>query len=260
MDVRQVEVGCEFSYVAEVPTPTVFQVQPRSESPASVLSAETSVEPDTPVRSYTDLYGNPCQRLVVPAGRSRSRFARGGVRPGRDRGRRPRRTRAAAGRPARRRAAVHPAQPLLPARHAGDEAWSRFGGLQPGYRRVQAICDHVHAHLRSATAADLAQHRGRRQHRGLRGLPRLHPSGHLVLPRPEHSRPYVFGYLPEMDVHPTSARWTSPRGWRSGSATGGGPSTPATTARARAGWSSAAAGTPRTWPWPRRSALRCWSR
>ena len=41
---------------------------------------------------------------------------------------------------------------ILPSRYClpdvlGDEAWSRFGGLKPGYRRVQAICDHVHGHL-----------------------------------------------------------------------------------------------------------------
>ena len=40
----------------------------------------------------------------------------------------------------------------LPSRYClpdvlGDEAWSRFGALPPGYRRVQAICDYVHDHL-----------------------------------------------------------------------------------------------------------------
>ena len=40
----------------------------------------------------------------------------------------------------------------LPSRYClpdvlGREAWSRFGTLPPGYRRVQAICDYVHGHL-----------------------------------------------------------------------------------------------------------------
>ena len=56
----------------------------------------------------------------------------------------------------------------LPSRYClpdvlGDEAWSRFGGLPPGYRRVRAICDYVHGHLTFAygsstplsTAADV---------------------------------------------------------------------------------------------------------
>src|ERR1700710_1336354 len=72
--VRQVAVGCEFRYSAQVDTPTVFQVQPLAEAPISVVSAGTSIEPDTPVRSYVDLYGNPCQRLVVPAGQSVFRY------------------------------------------------------------------------------------------------------------------------------------------------------------------------------------------
>ena len=60
--VRPVKVGCEFRYSAQVPKPAVFQVQPLAEAPVSVLSGATSIEPDTPVRRYTDLYGNPCQR------------------------------------------------------------------------------------------------------------------------------------------------------------------------------------------------------
>ena len=190
MDVRQVEVGCEFSYVAEVPTPTVFQVQPRSESPASVLSAETSVEPDTPVRSYTDLYGNPCHRLVVPAGRSRFRYHAVVSVPDATEDVDPAHPSCRPDAAARRRAALHPAQPLLPARHARRRGVVALRWLPPGYRRVQAICDYVHGHLQFrygsttslSTAADVNT-------AGFRGLPRLHPSGHLVLPRPEHPRP-----------------------------------------------------------------------
>ena len=29
----------------------------------------------------------------------------------------------------------------------GHEAWQRFGGLEPGWERVQAIVDFVHGHL-----------------------------------------------------------------------------------------------------------------
>ena len=72
--VRRVRVGCEFHYSAEVGTPAVFQVQPLAEAPVTVLTAATSIEPDSPVRSYADLYGNPCQRLVIPAGRSTFRY------------------------------------------------------------------------------------------------------------------------------------------------------------------------------------------
>ena len=72
--VRLVQVGCEFRYLAEVPTPAVFQVQPLGAEPVTLRSATTSTTPDTPVRSYVDLYGNPCQRLVIPAGSSIFRY------------------------------------------------------------------------------------------------------------------------------------------------------------------------------------------
>ena len=72
--VRQVAVGCEFRYFAQVDTPAVFQVLPLAAAPVSVVSTTISIAPDTPVRSYLDVYGNPCQRLVVPAGRSVFRY------------------------------------------------------------------------------------------------------------------------------------------------------------------------------------------
>jgi len=51
MEKRRLLIGCEFTYVADIPTPVVFQVQP--------------------ARAYTDLYGNPCVRAILPGGRSR---------------------------------------------------------------------------------------------------------------------------------------------------------------------------------------------
>ena len=35
---------------------------------------EWSTEPDVRIRHYTDLYGNPCARAMLPAGRSTLRF------------------------------------------------------------------------------------------------------------------------------------------------------------------------------------------
>ena len=82
-----------------------------------------------------------------------------------------------------------PSRYCLPDLLAG-EAWQRFGGLQPGYKRVQAICDHVNGHLTfqygsstaTSTAVDVNNSR-------LRGVPGLHPPGDLVLPGAEHPRP-----------------------------------------------------------------------
>jgi hypothetical protein len=74
MDTRRVRVGCEFVHVAAIDTPTVFQVEPRDAAPVSLTQREWSTDPEVRIRHYTDLYGNPCARAMLPAGRSTLRF------------------------------------------------------------------------------------------------------------------------------------------------------------------------------------------
>src|SRR5260370_40688001 len=103
-------------------------------------------EPAVEARGYTDLYGNPCVRTVLLAGRSRFRYQAVAVVPDA--------TEEADEDAPERTPDELPDDTLiytLPSRYClpdvlGDEAWSRFGGLRPGYRRVQAICDPVHGH------------------------------------------------------------------------------------------------------------------
>lgn len=201
VDQRHVRVGCEFVYEAEVDTPAVFQTQPRPESPIAMLEAATSLDPARPVRSYVDLYGNPCQRLVLPAGRSTFRYdALVAVPDGPE--------------------PTDPDAPellpddlpddvllyTLPSRYClpdmlGDEAWERFGDLPRGYRRVATICDHVHGYLRfqygsslpSSTAVDVNS-----SGFGVcRDFTHLAISFCRALNIPAR---YVFGYIPEIDV------------------------------------------------------------
>ncbi len=199
--VRQIDVGCEFHYSAQVPTPAVIQVQPLQQGPVVVLSAATSVAPDTPVRTYSDLYGNPCQRLVLPAGRSTIRHD------------------ALVEVPDATEDVDVTAQQCapddlpddvllytLPSRFClpdmlGNEAWSRFGDLPPDYTRVQAICNHVNGHLKFrygssgplSTAADVnAAGFG-----VCRDFTHLAISFCRALNIPAR---YVFGYLPDVDV------------------------------------------------------------
>jgi transglutaminase-like putative cysteine protease len=96
----------------------------------------------------------------------------------------------------------------LPSRYVSsdvlaDEAWQLFGALPPGYRRVQAICDHVNGSLRFAygsststtTAAD-----ARAAGVGVcRDFTHLAISYCRALNIPAR---YVFGYLPDLDVDP----------------------------------------------------------
>ncbi len=72
---RQLRVGCEFRYTAAVDTPAVFQVVPPGHRSGHGPQPQTwATDPDLPRHGYTDLYGNPCQRLTLPAGPSTLRF------------------------------------------------------------------------------------------------------------------------------------------------------------------------------------------
>ena len=147
MGMRRVRVGCEFVYVAAVDTPAVFQIEPRDAAPVSLARQGWSTEPEVRIRHYTDLYGNPCARAMLPAGRSTLRFDALVLVPD-------------ATEDADEQAPELPPEELpdgvliytLPSRYClpdtlGDEAWSRFGAMPAGYSRVQAICGYVHSHL-----------------------------------------------------------------------------------------------------------------
>ena len=159
------------------------------------------MEPQSRLRRYRDLYGNPCTRVVLPAGRSAVRFDAVVLVPD-------------ATEDADEHARELPPDDLpdevllytLPSRYClpdmlGDEAWSRFGGMSPGYSRVRAICDHVHGHLTFSygssgpwsTAVDV----NRSGFGVCRDFTHLAISFCRALNIPAR---YVFGYLPAMDV------------------------------------------------------------
>jgi transglutaminase-like putative cysteine protease len=200
---RQVRVGCEFRWTAEVATPAVFQVVPLDTGPAVVRSATWDTDPDLDRRGYTDLYGNPCQRLTLPAGACTLRFdALVSV---------PDATEEVAPDASETPVTDLPDDVLvytMPSRYVlpdvlGDEAWATFGALPPGYGRVQAVLDHVHERLTFemgsstplTTAADVwAAKRG-----VCRDFAHVALSFLRALNIPAR---YVFGYLPDLDVPP----------------------------------------------------------
>ncbi|MGP3959546.1 transglutaminase-like domain-containing protein [Nonomuraea sp. 3N208] len=206
MDVRRVRVGCEFVYVAAIDTPTVLQVELQDAAPVSLAQHGWSTEPQLRIRRYTDLYGNLCVRVVLPAGRSTLRYDALALVPD-------------AAEHADEHAPELPPEELpddvliytLPSRYClpdmlGDEAWSRFSALSPGYLRVQAICDHVHRHLTFrygssgplSTAVDV----NTSGFGVCRDFTHLAISFCRALNIPAR---YVFGYLPDMDVPPDPA-------------------------------------------------------
>jgi len=203
MKTRRLLIGCEFTYVAAIATQAVFQVQPAPTPGLLVEDAVWVTEPVHPARNYTDLYGNPCLRTVLPAGRSAFRYNAVAIVPD-------------AAEESNEDAAECVPDELpddaliytLPSRYClpdvlGDEAWSRFGALAPGYRRVQAICDYVHGYLEfqygSSTALSSAADVNQSGRGVCRDFTHLAISFCRALNIPAR---YVFGYLPDMDVRP----------------------------------------------------------
>ncbi|HMG31980.1 MAG TPA: transglutaminase family protein [Jiangellaceae bacterium] len=203
---RQVRVGCEFRYTAEVETAAVFQVQASGAAPATVLRQGWETLPRADRHGYTDLYGNDCQRLCLPVGDTTLRYDAVVTVPD-------------ATEDVDLDAAEMPAAQLpddvlvytLPSRYClpdvlGDEAWRLFGGEKPGYRRVRAINDHVHGHLQfgygSSTQTTTAAEAYAAGSGVCRDFAHVAISFCRALSIPAR---YVFGYLPDLDVPPDPA-------------------------------------------------------
>ena len=131
---RRVRIGCTFTYVAEIDTPVIFQVKPRAAADVTTDHERWASEPHMLIREYEDLYGNPCVRAVLPAGRSTFGYEGVAVVPDAEEDADENAPESAA--------SALPDDTLiytLPSRYClpdalGNEAWSRFGGLPPGYR------------------------------------------------------------------------------------------------------------------------------
>ena len=201
---RRIQVGCDFTYLAAIDTPVVFQVRPRGAADLVLDHERWSVPPPMELRSYTDLYGNPCARAVLPAGRSSFGYHAIADVPDATEDADPGAPASPARRAARRCADLHPAQPVLPARRAGGRGVvpvRRAGpGLPPGpgHLRLRAHATWSSSYGSStalSTAADVnAAGRG-----VCRDFTHLAISFCRALNIPAR---YVFGYLPDMDVPP----------------------------------------------------------
>ena len=196
-----IRVGCEFSYEASWPTPTVLLVQPHPHAVQAIVHEEWKCTPALPMRSYYDIYGNLCQRVLLPAGQHILYYdALVEV--------------AATWDEVALDAPQVPVEDLpddvllytLPSRFClsdvlSDTAWQLFGNTKPGWERVQAICDWVHNTIRFqygtstplTTAVDIYE-----QKVGVcRDFTHLAVTFCRALNIPTR---YVFGYLPDIGV------------------------------------------------------------
>jgi transglutaminase-like putative cysteine protease len=166
-----------------------------------------TTEPRIPVDEYSDIYGNPVKRLVMPAGPLVLRYDAVVVAPDEldedplDAPQLP--------------VDEVPGELLhytLPSRYCLSDqlmgvAWELFGQSEPGGKRVQAICDWVHDNIKFqygtsnplTTALDVFEKRI-----GVcRDFAHLTISFCRAMNIPAR---YVFGYLPDINVPPNADR------------------------------------------------------
>jgi transglutaminase-like putative cysteine protease len=140
--------GFELIYRFPQPTPIILVVNVHDSRSADLVVPDQLVtEPAIPIVGYRDGFGNRCNRVLAPPGRLRL-TADCVIRD--------------SGEPDERvfSASQDSVQDLpegllvflLGSRYCetdllSDTAWQLFGGVAPGYARVQAICDYVHHHI-----------------------------------------------------------------------------------------------------------------
>jgi transglutaminase-like putative cysteine protease len=197
-----VRVGCSFVHTATTPTHAVLQVEPRRDVGATVVEDRWDNDPPEVGSTYVDLYGNLCRRLTIPDGRSWLSYdavmevdslpdpVRAGARET-----------AAADLPSDAIVFTLPSR-YCPSDVLADEAWALFGSVNPGWGRVQAICDWVHHEIEYSytstsltTAVEVYENRT-----GVcRDFAHLAVTFCRAFSIPAR---YAFGYLPDIAVPP----------------------------------------------------------
>ncbi len=144
----RLRIGYELQYQFPQPTPVIRMLTGHS-SPVSDLERPDNVvvSPSVPISAYRDGFGNWCSRMLAPAGAVRistdTVIADRGLPD-----------------PIAPDATQIPVQDLpeealvflIASRYCDsdrllDVAWSHFANTQPGWARVQAICDFVHERI-----------------------------------------------------------------------------------------------------------------
>ena len=143
----RLRVGCEFDYESAGPTPTVWQVRPRADRSQSLAFESWGTSPELPWTSYSDAYGNVCDRLTLPLGRTVLRYDAHVEVPG-----------LLDETDSEARQVPVELLPdeamvfLLPSRFClsdvlREPAWELFGATEPGWPRVAAVCDWAHENV-----------------------------------------------------------------------------------------------------------------
>jgi transglutaminase-like putative cysteine protease len=195
----ELTVGCEFGLHSVQPASAIMQVTPRMQNGVSIVSERWQAPAGH--HSYSDQYGNRCERFVLATGDSRIRYeAQLVLANPADSIRRDAPEIPVAELPHEVLNFVMPSRFCLPD-ELGHEAWQRFGDLAPGWSRVQAIVDYVHGHLEFLPGASNPWTTAAEAYRAGQGVCRdfahLAISFCRALNIPAR---YVFGYIPAIGV------------------------------------------------------------
>jgi transglutaminase-like putative cysteine protease len=144
-----IRLGCRLQLSLPQPTPLIAMLNVHhSRHDDAVWGGDLATTPQVPLRGYSDGFGNRCTRMLAPAGT----FVLSIDGVFRDTGQ------PDPVAPAARQHAVEDLPDdtlvfLLGSRYCdtdvlSDDAWRRFGQIEPGWVRVQAVCDFVHARVR----------------------------------------------------------------------------------------------------------------
>jgi len=143
-----IRVGYELAYECAQATPMILNLNVHYSRASDLVRADNLVTaPAVPLYMYRDGFGNWCTRVVSPPGSFRL-MADALIRD------------SGLAEPIFPYAFEHAVESLpeealvflLPSRYCETEhlaavAWQLFGGMMPGWSRVQAICDYVHGHV-----------------------------------------------------------------------------------------------------------------
>jgi transglutaminase-like putative cysteine protease len=140
-----IRIGHELIFDLKEPVAMTLMLNVHPSRQGDIKAYRSSVSPDIPVHNFTDSFGNLCGRILAPAGQLKL-WADGIVED------------SGLTDPVVADAVQHPVdelpdeclQFLLNSRYCEVDkmvpiAWDLFGNTEPGWGRVQAICDWVHS-------------------------------------------------------------------------------------------------------------------
>jgi transglutaminase-like putative cysteine protease len=140
-----IRIGYELGISCPGPTPIIASLEVRPERRIDLVREQPAqITPGVPATLYTDGFGNLCRRFTAPAGETTIRYDAiiadsGEYEP----------SSAPVGEVPVDQLPDDTLVYMLGSRYCDtdlmmDTAWNLFGGIEPGWQRVQAICDYVH--------------------------------------------------------------------------------------------------------------------